>query len=363
MKVVKKVFVALSAILVWTAIPAVSANAISIGQACAKTTLGTRVSIRVNGKPVIVVCRTVSGRKKWIRAAVQTLVTTTTSTSTTSTTVPVSIPEPVINFTDAVDSFDPTLHIITVEGMRPRKFYLNIPSTYIAGTASPLLIGFHGIGGSAAIFREWSKLDLYAEERGMIAVYPEGYGPESGVEASWNAGLCCGLASLNEIDDVTLTSAIIDSIEAKYTIDRSRVWAVGFSNGGMLSYRLACELSEKITAIGVGAGSLMSKTCNTTKPVSILHLHGASDADILFNGAGFYNTRDIISNITTVNAQFGCTDVSSTLSKIVGQTDWKWTCLNGTDVQVIKYDGQGHEWTFAWTKEVIKFLFAHPRTP
>jgi polyhydroxybutyrate depolymerase len=359
MKAVKKVFVALSAILVWTAIPAVSANAISIGQACAKTTLGTRVSIRVNGKPVIVVCRTVSERKKWIRAAVQTLVTTTTSTSTTSTTT--TVPQQVISYTDVVDAVDPTLHTITVQGMRPRKYYVNVPSTYVPGTASPLLIGFHGIGGSAAIFREWSKLDLYVEERGMIAVYPEGYGPEFGVEASWNAGLCCGLANLNELDDVTLTSAIIDSIEAKYMIDKSRVWAVGFSNGGMLSYRLACELSEKITAIGVGAGSLMSKNCNTTKPVSIIHLHGASDADILFNGSGFYNTRDVVSNITTVNAQFGCIDVSSSITKVEGQTDWKWSCQNGTDVQIIKYEGQGHEWTFAWTKEVIRFLFAHPR--
>lgn len=362
MTAVKKVIVALGAILVWTAIPAISANAVSIGQTCTKTALGTRVSIQVNKKPVVVVCRTVAGRKKWIRAAVQTLVTTTTSTTSTSTTS-TTVPQPVINFTDVVDPIDPTLHTITVEGMRPRKYFLNVPSTYTTGTASPLLIGFHGIGGSAAIFREWSKIDLYAEERGMIAVYPEGYGPEFGVEASWNAGLCCGLANLNELDDVTLTSAIIDSIEAKYSVDKARVWAVGFSNGGMLSYRLACELSEKITAIGVGAGSLMSKTCNTTKPVSIIHLHGASDADILFNGAGFYNTRDVVSNITIVNAQFGCTDISATLSKIVGQTDWKWSCPNGTDVQVISYDGQGHEWTFAWTKEVIKFLFAHPRKP
>jgi polyhydroxybutyrate depolymerase len=304
-----------------------------------------------------VVCRTVAGRKKWIRAAVQTMVTTTTSTSTTSTTVP----EPVVNYTDTVDPIDPTLHTITIDGMRPRKYRLNVPSTYIAGTEAPLLIGFHGIGGSAEIFRNSTKFDLYAEERGMIAVYPEGYGPEFGVEASWNAGLCCGLANLNELDDVTLVSAIIDSIESKYSIDKTRVWAVGFSNGGMFSYRLACELSNKITAIGVGAGSLMSKSCNSTKPVSIVHLHGGLDTDVPFTGFGFYNTRDVVSNIINGNAQFGCTDVSNSISKIVGQTDWKWTCTNGIDVQVIKYDGQGHDWTFAWTKEVINFLFAHPR--
>jgi polyhydroxybutyrate depolymerase len=356
MKVVKKVFVALSAILIWTASPAASAHAVSVGQACAKTILGTRVSIRVNKKPVIVVCRNVAGRKKWIRAAVQTMVTTTTSTSTTTT-----VPEPVISYTDVVDPIDPTLHTITIDGLPPRKYFINVPGTYTPEIAAPLLIGFHGLGGSPAIFRDSSKIDIYAEERGMIAVFPMGYGVEYGVEASWNAGLCCGLANINELDDVKFSEAMINSVSDKYNIDKTRIWAVGFSNGGMLSYQLACELSNKITAIGVGSGSLMGKSCDTKQPVSIIHLHGASDPKVLFNGSGFLNTRDVISNITTVNAQFGCVDVSSLLLEVTGQTTWKWNCLNGVDVQVIRYDGQGHEWLFAWTKEVIRFLFAHPR--
>jgi polyhydroxybutyrate depolymerase len=253
------------------------------------------------------------------------------------------------------------LHTITIEGMQPRKYFINVPGTYTPEIASPLIIGFHGLGGSPSIFRESSKIDIYAEERGMIAVYPVGYGPEFGVEASWNAGLCCGLANINELDDVKIISKIIDSVSSKYNIDETRIWAVGFSNGGMLSYQLACELSDKITAIGVGAASLMGKSCNTKEPVSIIHLHGASDTKVLFNGSGFLNTRDVVSNITTVNAQFGCVDVSSLLLEVAGQTTWKWNCPNGVDVQVIKYDGQEHDWTFAWTKEIIRFLFAHPR--
>ena len=195
----------------------------------------------------------------------------------------------------------------------------------------------------------------------MITAYPEGYGPEFGVQASWNAGLCCGLANLNDTDDVTLVSAIIDSIETKFAIDKSRVWAAGFSNGGMLSYRLACELSNKITAIAVGAGSIMTKTCDNTSPVSIIHLHGDADVDVFFTGSGFYNTRDVVSSIMTVNARFGCTDVSFSIPKTIGQTDWKWSCPNGIDAQIIKYEGQGHEWKLSWTKEAIRFLFAHPR--
>jgi hypothetical protein len=173
MTAVKKVFIALSAVLVWTAIPAASANAVSIGQSCAKTTLGTRVSIRVNKKPIIVVCRNVAGRKKWIRAAVQTPVTTTTSTTTT-------VPQPVISYTDVVDAVDPTLHTITIEGMQPRTYYLNVPPKYTAGTPVPLLIGFHGLGGSAQLFREQSQLEFFTNDANVISVFPNGYRSPSG---------------------------------------------------------------------------------------------------------------------------------------------------------------------------------------
>ena len=175
MKAVKKVFIALSAIMVWTAVPAVSANAVSIGQACPKATLGTRVSIRVNKKPVIMVCRNVAGRKKWIRAAVQTLATTTTSTSTTTSTT-TTVPQPVISYTDIVDPVDPTLHTITIEGMQPRTYYLNVPPEYTPGTPVPLLFGFHGLGGSAQVFREQSQIDLFTNDANVISVFPSGYG-------------------------------------------------------------------------------------------------------------------------------------------------------------------------------------------
>jgi polyhydroxybutyrate depolymerase len=357
MKVVKKVFVTLSAILVWTAIPAASANAVSIGQACAKTTLGTRVSIRVNKKPVIVVCRTVAGRKKWIRAAVQTLVTTTTSTSTTSTTVP----EPVVNYTDVVDPIDPTLHTITIEGMKPRTYYLNIPPNYSPANKIPVLLAFHGLGGSSSSFNLVSRLGLFYQSMNFILVLPNGWGSEAGSQNSWNAGACCAPAATYGIDDVGFVRAILHSVSKNYSTDSSRIWAMGFSNGGMMSYRLACELSEKFTAIGVGAGSLMVNTCSPPNPVSIIHIHGNLDTSIPIDGGGVFRVPPVIDAFKKVNSSNPCSNMVFEVVSTSSSETTSAVCADGTEGKLTNYFNQDHTWTIDWTKEVITFLFAHPR--
>ena len=355
----KKLFIALSAILVWTAIPAVSANAVSVGQSCAKTTLGTRVSTRINKKPVIVVCRIKAGRKQWIRAAVQTITTTTTSTSTTSTST--TVPEPVINYTDVVDPNDPTLHTITIEGMQPRTYYLNVPPKYTPGTPVPLLFGFHGLGGSANLFREQSQIDVFTNDANVISVFPNGYGSSSGVENSWNAGTCCGISQIAQQNDLRLSLAIILSIKSRFKIDPQNIWAIGFSNGGMMSYRLACELSDQFTAIGVGAGALMTGTCSPPNPVSVIHLHGGIDTKVPLKGGGPLSVSDSTKTIQLVNSSNQCSGM--TYSEIVEltKTQISGICTDGTEVKLINYEDQDHVWTVFWTKEILRFLFAHPR--
>ena len=357
MRAVKKLFIALSAVLVWTAIPAVSANAVSVGQSCAKTTLGTRVSTRINKKPVIVVCRTVAGRKRWIRAAVQTITTTTTSTSTTSTTVPA----PVISYTDVVDSSDPTLHTITVEGMQPRTYYLNVPAKYTKNTPSPLLIAFHGLGGTAPDFREQSQLDLFTNETNVISVFPSGFRSPAGTENSWNAGNCCGLSSILQIDDVKLISTIIESIKQKYSIDARNIWAMGFSNGGMMSYRLACELSDQFTAIGVGAGALMTNSCSPPKPVSVIHIHGGSDYKVPVTGGGPYLATDSTKLFQLVNSANQCSAMNYVESSDSTKSQISGSCFDGTEAKLVNYFDQEHNWSILWTKEMLRFFYAHPR--
>lgn len=353
----KKLAIAISFILIWFSIPAAQANAISVGQSCAKSALGARASIRVNKKRLIVVCRKKAGRKKWIRAAVQTITTTTTSTTTTTTTVP----EPVINYTEVADPSDPTLHTITVEGMQPRTYYLNVPAKYTPDTPVPLLIGFHGLGGSASIFREQSQIDFFTNDANVISVFPNGYGSSSGVENSWNAGTCCGLSQITQQNDLRLSLAIILSIKSRFNIDPQNVWAIGFSNGGMMSYRLACELSDQITAVGIGAGAQMTYPCTPPNPVSVIHIHGGLDNKVPVKGGGPYSASDSTNMFLLVNSSNQCSRMTYTVTTEPIKTQISGVCDDGTEVKLVNYVDQDHTWTVFWTKEILRFLFAHPR--
>ena len=351
MKAVKKVFVALSAILVWTAIPAVSAHAVSIGQACAKTTLGTRVSIRVSKKPVIVVCRNVAGRKKWIRAAVQTLVTTTTSTTTT-------VPEPVTNYTDVVDTVDSTLHTITIEGMQPRTYFLHVPAAYQPSQSVPLLLAFHGRSTVGKEILRTSQFVAWAAEMNFIVAAVNGAVYDG--TSSWNAGNCCTNATTYEENDVLLASTIIDFVKSNYAVDPARLWASGHSNGGMLAYRLACDLSDKITAIAVVTGALMDPTCSPTKPVSIFHIHGNLDPTILFHGGGKFETPNIYFSVQDMAYRNSCTGDPKETSNTIEER-YTWRCTTGVETQLVNYQEQSHAWVDGYTEEILRFLFAHPR--
>jgi polyhydroxybutyrate depolymerase len=308
----------------------------------------------VNKKPVIVVCRNVAGRKKWIRAAVQTLATTTTSTSTTTST----IPEPEANYTDVIDAVDPTLHTITIKGMQPRTYYLKIPTKYVAGNATPLLLALHSRSTNAKTIFDDSQILSLAESTNVIVVgingsIHEGY-------SSWNAGNCCTNATTFQENDVLAVSTIIDFVNAKYAIDQTRVWAMGHSNGGMMAYRLACDLSDKITAVAVVTGALMDDTCNPTKQVSLLHIHGDLDPTVPYNGGGKLETPDIYHSVLDYTKANTCN--GSTAANITDDEQrYLWSCPNGVQVELVNYMTQSHAWAPGYTDEILRFLFAHPR--
>ena len=351
MEAVKKLFIAISAVLVWTAIPVVSANAVSVGQSCAKTTLGTRVSTRINNKPVIVVCRIKAGRKQWIRAAVQTPVTTTTSTTTT-------VPQPVISYTDVVDPVDPTLHTITIEGMQPRTYYLNIPAKYSAETPTPLLMALHSRATTAKTIFTDSQILSWAESMNFIVAGLNGSVYEDA--SSWNAGTCCANATTSQENDMLFVSTVLDHVAESYSIDASRVWVMGHSNGGMMAYRLACDLSEKVTAIAVVTGALMDPTCVPTKPVSIFHIHGNLDPTVPFHGGGKFETPSIFHTVQDMAFRNSCAGNPKESSDAIEER-YIWNCTNGVETQLVNYQEQSHAWVNGYTEEILRFLCALPR--
>lgn len=179
-----------------------------------------------------------------------------------------------------------------VDGMR-RTYLLNLPPDYYNdSTQFALVIGLHGLGGSATQFENDYSFSEKANSAGFIAVYPEGVPSKGPLELrSWNAGNCCDYAMQHNVDDVKYISQLIGRLKANYRI--GKVYVTGMSNGAMMAYRLACEIPEKIAAIAPVSGTLIaSQPCNPAHSVPVLHIHSAIDTKVPYNGgtglAGYY---------------------------------------------------------------------------
>lgn len=168
-----------------------------------------------------------------------------------------------------------------------RKFVLHVPRSYDGSRAVPLLLSFHGGGGWAEFQADDERYgQIGASEReGFIVAFPNGYsrGP-GGKLATWNAGGCCGPAKEKDVDDVGFARAVVAAVEAGYRIDRDQVFATGFSNGAMLTHRLACEAADVFRAIAPVAGTDNTQRCQPARPVSVLVIHARNDDHNRFEG-------------------------------------------------------------------------------
>ena len=169
---------------------------------------------------------------------------------------------------------------ITHDGME-RDYIIYVPEIYDGSTAVPLVLNFHGFGSSASQQMFYGDFRDIADTEGFLLVHPEGttfIGNQF-----WNVGFP-GISST--IDDVGFTEALIDELATLYTIDLDRVYATGMSNGGFMSFLLACQLSEKIAAVASVTGSMTQDTfddCNAQLPTPVLQIHGTEDDVVSYN--------------------------------------------------------------------------------
>jgi polyhydroxybutyrate depolymerase len=169
-----------------------------------------------------------------------------------------------------------------------RKYNIHLPLGYTSNTNYPLILGFHGgqqansskLGWTAFAYQ--SKLSEKADSSGFIVVYPEGLVINQ--NRSWNAGNCCPPAMNQNVDDVGFIDYLLDTVFSDYSIDTTRVYATGSSNGGMLCYRLACELSHRFAAIAPNACSQMYYPCNPTNTIPVISFHSKVDPIVTYNG-------------------------------------------------------------------------------
>ena len=181
-----------------------------------------------------------------------------------------------------------------------RAFIVYVPKIYKEGTKVPLLFNFHGYTSKAKDQMWYGEFREIADTANFIIAYPMGT-KDSANNTHWNVGW-----AKPTTDDVAFTSALIDSLSADYSIDQKRIYSTGMSNGGFMSFKLACELSDRIAAVASVAGSMQPYTLKNAKPshpMPILQIHGDADGLVPYEGNSKWTRpiESLISDWTSFN--------------------------------------------------------------
>ena len=184
------------------------------------------------------------------------------------------------------------------EGDDAREYILHVPTSYDGATPAPLVIAFHGFGGCAVGFVDEASqgsasLNEIADANGFLVAYPQGVARAKG-GAEWDPG---DSASQSIFDnDLAFTEQLISDIASEYELDSSRVYATGYSNGGMMAYGLACSRAGIIAAAGIMSGIMLEDSCDPANSTSIVHFHGTDDDVLPYDGSSdFQSVPDVIS--------------------------------------------------------------------
>jgi polyhydroxybutyrate depolymerase len=264
---------------------------------------------------------------------------------------------------DARPPLRPGTHKVLVDqrvsGIR-RSYYVHVPAGDDGATSLPVVIALHGAFSTARKFERDSGFSVLADRQRFLVVYPQGIGLGNWFR-HWNSGHCCGKARKLNLDDVGFALAAVDDVARRNPVDRSRLYAVGFSNGGMLAYRIAAEHPDVVAAAAVVSGTIGGVPAanepewsvpRPKQPVPILVLHGRDDTHIPYEGGRAAQSRGKSSSISVSRSMGfwveadGCDpqpQMESLDDARVEQQTW-FGCHHGAEVILDSLNGWGHEW-------------------
>lgn len=272
-------------------------------------------------------------------------------------------------------------------GGRTRTWIVHVPSSVDPLKPAALVIALHGGGGRAEGFDRFAGLAEVADHEGFLLVLPNGTGRLAGDRLlTWNSGNCCGYALDQGVDDIEFLRAMVRKLRDNWKIDPHRIFATGISNGGMMAYRMACEMSDVVAGIAPVAGALNSHPCKPIRPVSVIAFHGTSDLHVRYEGGTPVRTLDsrhprtdmsVSDAVEFWTSYDGCAANPERSSHgSIGRSIYG-PCRENTAVEVVTIRGGGHTWPggakwapwaetptreISASREMWKFFKAHTRS-
>ena len=226
---------------------------------------------------------------------------------------------------------------------KSREYILYIPDSYDGVSTIPLVLNFHGFGESASDFMNSADMRTVSESNTFILVYPQGSCLNG--SSHWNA---CPIGGDNksDSDDFGFVESIISEISSQYNLDLERVYAAGYSNGGMMAYGLANYKSDLIAAVASVSGVMLDCIGSTSHPMPVVHLHGTSDKVIPFNGGNGWNSvQKTLDHWINFNNTTSTPTVSIDDSEGVTIEHYVYDeGNNSVSVEHYKYVGGNHVW-------------------
>lgn len=228
-----------------------------------------------------------------------------------------------------------------------RTYSFYVPASYTSGQAVPLILNLHGYTSNGSQQSMYGNFKSIADTAGFIVAHPDGTIDPMTSQRYWNFGI---LGS--NVDDAGFLEALTDTISAHYSINQNRVYSTGMSNGGYMSYALACE-SDRFAAVGCVTGSMsvvMYNSCTPAIPIPTIHIHGTDDAVVPYAGNSTSKAvEDVALSWATKNGcnlTPGITQVPNT-NTTDGATAERYLYSggnNGHTVELFKVTGGGHTW-------------------
>ena len=227
-----------------------------------------------------------------------------------------------------------------------REYKLYVPASYDGNTSVPLVFNLHGYTSNMDQQILYGDFRSIADTANFLVVHPNGT-LDGGGSRFWNAFDAPG------VDDIGFLATLIDTINNDYNLNLNRVYSCGMSNGGYMSYELACQLGNRITAVASVTGTMTTarmNACNAPKPTPIMQIHGTADATVPYNGStGNESIPDVVDywvDQTNCNPMANMTNVPDN-DPNDGCTAEHYVYTGGdlgTTIEFFKVIGGAHTW-------------------